>query len=288
MTRRRSIILCMTFAGRAAFALDAIVVENGVRADADALPAPVVYWSETRTLPRPVRLHFVLADLASPRIEAAVAVSNDPDGDGPASAVLRNPLEFASEQHFVAAINANAFMHLLDATEAEKKRGWYAGKPVRLFGLAADDGTLRHTHDDRRVPIWFGEDGRARVGKPGETNIVRHAAADWEGPILRDGNITAPDNPALLPRALAGTNADGTRLLMVVIEGRQKGYSEGMTLEECGALMLDRGCASAVNFDGGGSAVMLVATNGALRAVGHPPGRWLRPVPVMLGIRHTE
>ena len=260
------------------------VVNAPLHLDA-SLPAPVVYWEEVRQEPRPLHLHFLLADLADPDIEAAVEVTADPDGEGPATATLRQPLEIARERGFFAAVNANAFMHLLDATEDERKKGWYDGKPVRLFGLAVEDGLPRNPHDERRIPLWFDAKGRARVGSPDAEETPRQAAADWEGPILRDGTVVADESPALHPRTLAGTNSEGSRLLLVVAEGRQTGYSEGLTMREAGALMRERGCDDAVNFDGGGSATMLIATNGILGAVGNPPGRWLRPLPVMLGIR---
>ncbi len=251
----------------------------------DTMPAPVVYWEEVRASPRPLRLHFMLVDLAYPKIEAAVAVSDDPDGGGPAVATLRRPIEFAKEKNFFAAVNANAFMHLLDATEEEKKRGWYIGKHVRLFGLAVDDGVLRNNHDDRRRPIWFDGSGLARVGKPEEEASPSQAVADWEGPILVDGGVVEDGKVNKHPRTIAGTDAKGERLLLVVAEGRKEGYSEGLTLKECGELMLERGCTEAVNFDGGGSSVMLVTTNGVMSAVGSPQGRYLRPLPVMIGIR---
>ena len=260
------------------------VVNAPLHLDA-SLPAPVVYWEEARQEPRPLHLHFLLADLADPDIEAAVEVTADPDGEGPAAATLRQPLEIARDRGFFAAVNANAFMHLLDTTEAERKKGWYDGKPVRLFGLAVEDGLPRNSHDERRIPLWFDAKGRARVGSPDAEETPRQAAADWEGPILRDGTVVADESPALHPRTLAGTNSEGSRLLLVVAEGRQTGYSEGLTMREAGALMRERGCADAINFDGGGSATMLIATNGILGAVGNPPGRWLRPLPVMLGIR---
>ena len=276
---------CISASGGKAEAAKEVVFVNGPLKLGDAMPAPVVYWEEVRTEPRPLRLHFMLVDLASPKVEAAVAVSDDPDGDGPAVAMLRRPIEFAKENDFFAAVNANAFMPLLDATEEENKRVWYVHKHVRPFGLPVDDGEQRNGHDDRRRPIWFDGGGLARVGKPEDGADPEQAAADWEGPILVTGGVVDDGNTNKHPRTLAGTDAKGERLLLVVAEGRKKGYSEGLTLKECGGLMLESGCTEAVNFDGGGSSVMLVTTNGVMSAVGSPQGRYLRPLPVMIGIR---
>lgn len=266
------------------FAEGVTVVSEPLRFAAP-LSAPAVYWKEVRSTPRPLRLHFLLVDLASPELEVAVAVADDPDGEGPAMATLRKPIEFAKERDFFAAINANAFMHLLHATEEEKKKGWYTGKPVRLFGLTIEDGELRNRHDVRRVPLWINDTGTVRIGPPRTADEPKYAVADWDGPILHDGVVVENSNAARHPRTVAGTDKTGNRLLMLVAEGRKETYSEGLTLQECGEIMQAYGCTDAINFDGGGSSVMLITTNGVLSAVGHPQGRYLRPLPVLLGVR---
>lgn len=61
------------------------------------------------------------------------------------------------------------------------------------------------------------------------------------------------------PRTLIGVNADTTRMYLVVVDGRQSGYSAGMTLWECQDFMQGvLGAYQALNFDGGGSSTMVV------------------------------
>ena len=43
---------------------------------------------------------------------------------------------------------------------------------------------------------------------------------------------------------------------MVTVDGRQPGYSVGVTLAEMGRLMVSLGATDALNLDGGGSTVM--------------------------------
>lgn len=59
------------------------------------------------------------------------------------------------------------------------------------------------------------------------------------------------------PRTAVGITAD-RKLLMVVVDGRQSGYSVGMSLRELAQLMADLGAVEAVNLDGGGSSAMFV------------------------------
>lgn len=60
------------------------------------------------------------------------------------------------------------------------------------------------------------------------------------------------------PRTAAGIASDGTRLLLVTVDGRQKPRSDGMTLRELANLMLALGARDAINLDGGGSTTMVV------------------------------
>jgi exopolysaccharide biosynthesis protein len=67
------------------------------------------------------------------------------------------------------------------------------------------------------------------------------------------------------PRTMAGIDRDG-RLLLVTVDGRQPGTSEGVTIEEGARLMRQLGAVDAMNLDGGGSSAM--AVDGML--VNHP------------------
>jgi len=88
------------------------------------------------------------------------------------------------------------------------------------------------------------------------------------GPKLVDNGIldvgkTEPYNlaghiNARHPRSAVGFNTTNNRLYFVVVDGRQKGWSAGMSCTELGKLMLDLGCHYALNYDGGGSSGMVV------------------------------
>ena len=59
------------------------------------------------------------------------------------------------------------------------------------------------------------------------------------------------------PRTAVGITADG-KMLLVVVDGRQPGYSVGMTLGELAEYMNQLGARHAFNLDGGGSSAMFV------------------------------
>lgn len=59
------------------------------------------------------------------------------------------------------------------------------------------------------------------------------------------------------PRTMAGIDGRG-RLLLVTVDGRQPGVSEGFTLGEAARFMRSLGAKQALNLDGGGSSAMVV------------------------------
>jgi exopolysaccharide biosynthesis protein len=90
------------------------------------------------------------------------------------------------------------------------------------------------------------------------------------------------------PRTAAGIARDGKRLILVVVDGRQKGYSDGMTLRETANLLLALGARDAINLDGGGSSTLVYAdpaARGGLRVADRPSDpTGERPVGDALGI----
>lgn len=60
------------------------------------------------------------------------------------------------------------------------------------------------------------------------------------------------------PRTAVGFNADSTVVYFVTVDGRQPGFSAGMSLYELADFMISFGISHAVNLDGGGSTTMTV------------------------------
>ncbi|NJN35980.1 MAG: phosphodiester glycosidase family protein [Nitrospiraceae bacterium] len=78
------------------------------------------------------------------------------------------------------------------------------------------------------------------------------------GTLLIDDGVnlgaTARVAPLVLhPRTALGVDATGTRLTLVVIDGRQPDWSVGINLPDLAQLLIDHGVHDAINLDGGGS-----------------------------------
>jgi hypothetical protein len=95
------------------------------------------------------------------------------------------------------------------------------------------------------------------------------------------------------PRTAVGIARGGKRLILVVVDGRQKPYSDGMTLRELATLMRALGARDAINLDGGGSSTLVYADSAmadSLRVANRPSdASGERPVGNALAIvRHCD
>jgi len=75
--------------------------------------------------------------------------------------------------------------------------------------------------------------------------------------MITDSALWQHSKEGAAPRTALGMTADG-RMITYVVDGRQSGYSIGLTQVELANEMLARGCVWAVNLDGGGSSAVSV------------------------------
>ena len=101
------------------------------------------------------------------------------------------------------------------------------------------------------------------------------------------GEILPGEGGDLHPRSALGLDPTGRWLTWLVVDGRQKGDSEGVSERELAGLMQEVGCREAFNLDGGGSSILLLGRPDERLEILNRPSDTLgpRPVPVMLGIR---
>jgi hypothetical protein len=99
-------------------------------------------------------------------------------------------------------------------------------------------------------------------------------------PVLLRDSVPAADldsaggaafGPVRHPRTAVGIAAGGRRVLLVVVDGRQRPYSDGMTLRELAGVLMQLGVPTALNLDGGGSTTMVApGPDGTLRIANRP------------------
>ena len=138
----------------------------------------------------------------------------------------------------------------------------------RDSGLLIRNGeAYRSSHSWNDICVLFA-DGSMEIYENGayeeEQLMARGVMQVWSfGPSLLDaqGQVMPYYETSLAvsfpnPRSAIGYYEPG-HYCFVVVDGRQEGYSNGMTINQLAQVFRELGCTSAYNLDGGGSAVMV-------------------------------
>lgn len=134
------------------------------------------------------------------------------------------------------------------------------GKKDRvLIGTGSAAGKLKNLRKGKRITIAQQIAG----GRP-------TLAISGDRPLLVNGVRTVINNTIAHPRTAVGIDADGRKLLILVVDGRSA-YSRGYTMVELADVMTALGAENAINFDGGGSSAMYTRNaTGAMGIVNEP------------------
>lgn len=132
----------------------------------------------------------------------------------------------------------------------------------------------------------IGKDGTPRIGdvRPLEETAYAH---DGFLIIARGGKDIAPaSETSVHPRTAFGLSADKKFLYLLVVDGRQPGYSIGADMHDLCRMFFAAGAADAVNMDGGGSTSLVYRDPVTKRPVmvNHHAGNAKRPVAANFGI----
>ncbi len=152
----------------------------------------------------------------------------------------------AEESNAVLAVNASGFYD----------PGGH-GNGGTVHGLLISDGEkLSDWSWGTNKVIGFDEDDTLYVGTYKEENDLRDAV-EFKPMLVYDG-IKAVEGSAgwgISPRSAIGQTKDG-QVLLLVVDGRQPGYSIGCTMGDLADIMLRYDAYQACNLDGGSSSIM--------------------------------
>jgi hypothetical protein len=173
------------------------------------------------------------------------------------------------------AVNANFFSNVA-ATPG----------PEDLIGLAVSDGSVVSPQafgsNDAAASLLLSKTNQATIFPAGTIPVdltdVFNAVSGNQ--IVTNGvntsSITptgAPHDPfGLDPRTGVGVSQNGQYLYLIAIDGRQPGYSIGITTSTEANLMLDLGIYNGLNLDGGGSTALVESSSSGARLIDRPSG----------------
>ena len=207
-----------------------------------------------RSVSGSLNLHVLKVDLCEPGISVRATMSSER---------RKTVSAFGRSVGAVAAVNADFF-------------AWATYKPS---GLAYGNG--QRWADTKNVgfesSIAFGPN-RAEVLNPQQAvnpdawvmELVSSRPMILAGGVVQHGfdahicagSVNAQGDCTRDPRTGIGLSQDRRTLVLAVVDGRQSGFSNGMTTAELAAAMKAEGAWDAVNMDSGGSAQMWVAGPG--------------------------
>lgn len=256
-------------------------------------PSPIAYQHIVRRDPN-FSIHVVTIDLTDPRVKVAVAAAGeDPDGDGPWLTTLLPTSEIAEREQFDVAVNGDFFLAKSTRDIEGKNTGYVRGKPSKPVGPAVTHGREWARTTTTRPAFAIAERNAPSIitlptSAPAPVSVLELIGGN---PILLQGGQKLADTSlfatARHPRTAVGFNAARTRLVLLVVDGRQPNLSIGMTLSELADEMRSAGCNEALNLDGGGSTTLVLRNpaTGQERIINSPSDTHERSVVDILGIK---
>ncbi len=244
----------------------------------------VEYRREVQTDPRPAVIHVVLVDLVAPGIGLTVTMPEERPIKG-RRLLARTVSGFLTDVNAQLAVNANYFIPF------HSRWPWdfypEEGDPVDVVGVAASQGDQFGKKRWHGATLYISGENRPTFGKP-EGEVFN--AVSGKQFLLKGGKPTRLQNSEP-PNPVLGVGLDRERktLVLVMADGRQPLYSEGLTLPELAEALRRHGAHTAVQLDGGGSTTLAVqGTDGKPKVLNSPihtriPGRQ-RPVANHLGV----
>ncbi|MGL5058730.1 MAG: phosphodiester glycosidase family protein [Microcoleus sp.] len=231
----------------------------------------ITYQREFRSTPRPAAIHIVTVDLTAPGLGIFVT----PGAPTPdlTETNARTVSEFLQEFKLQVAVNANFFYTCIE--EAPWHYYPRTGDRVNNVGHAISKGKVYSEADGDFPALCFDAKNRAAIvengtcpqgtvyGIAGDTVLVKNgkplAQKQWE--IEKD---------KAYPRAAAAIDKTGKKLWLILADGKQRLYSEGLKLSEITEISMRLGADTVLNLDGGGSVTLAVASPSGAKVLNAP------------------
>jgi hypothetical protein len=264
-------VSCATFSGGS---------DDPVRSQEELFKG-VTYIKEIRSKPRDMVIHIVKINVSQGNIKPIVTPPDNPKSDQPYNA--RTTSDFAEKFDVQLAVNGSGF------------RPWYdykliyyphSGDKVSPLGTTISKEFSFNAVEDEELPLlMFGGTRPVEIGYI--ASKAKYAVAGTRMLVENGELVDGLDNHELDPRTTAGVDKKGHTLIFVIVDGRQSGYSKGITLKEIAQILIENGAERALELDGGGSSTLVVNKDGSPTVLNSPIHRGIpgteRPVANHIG-----
>ncbi|MEC4984395.1 MAG: phosphodiester glycosidase family protein [Oscillatoria sp. PMC 1068.18] len=216
------------------------------------------YQRKTRSQPRPIMLHIVSIDLNAPGVKLFVT-PGDPNNQE-MDIKARTTSEFLEEYNLQLAINGSFFHPFI----VHNPWNYYprSGDFVKVNGQAISEGKIYSEASAGWYVFCVSEANQATIeGTKCPENTQQ--ALTGSTILVKDSQVVKiSDNSPIantpVPRTAVAIDKTGKKLWLIIIDGRQPFYSDGVTLTELAEIIVDLGADRGLNLDGGGSTTLVV------------------------------
>jgi GH25 family lysozyme M1 (1,4-beta-N-acetylmuramidase) len=223
----------------------------------------VTFLQKNLTTPRKNRVYVMAVDLLTVGLEFLVTPSKLSGG----ILCTRTTSKFLEEFSMNFAINGDGFSYL-DASVSPAATCPNGGDPVKANGFAASRGTIYSPNKTIQPTVYISSTNQVAITAPNK--IFNAVSGDR---VVVQNGVTVKNLAAQTPnpRTAIGLNKSRRWLIFMVVDGRQTGYSEGVTFPELADLLISYGVYTGVNMDGGGSSTMVIkGVDGKARVLNSP------------------
>lgn len=248
----------------------------------------VVYERICLKDPRPIVAHIVAIDLQKSKARFLTTPPEPNQPEMPYKALYAS--EFLKKHKLQLAINGDFFKPFWSRGPWD----YYPKHGDRVYsrGLSIYQGKVVTPAVSNRPSLYISKEAEPSFDQPiGQP----YYAISGEAIYLRDSKwaLKMPDKSKwrgfIFPRTSIGLSKDRKTLFLIVIDGRQPGYSEGATVREMGELIAEHGVDTALDLDGGGSETLVMeGKDGEPELLNCPIDNWIpnreRPVANQLGV----
>jgi hypothetical protein len=227
----------------------------------------VDYQRYSRQTPRPLMFHVVTIDLTAPGIGfLATPQGIDPGGK---ETVADTVPGFLQKHGVQVAINASYFYPMYVHTPFD-----YAprvGEGVNIVGLTISNGDRYSPVEPDWAALCIVSPQSITISEKGDCGPNTAQAVAGDRYFLKNARmVSEADSNEYFPRTVVALDKAHRKMWLVIVDGRQKGYSEGVTLAELATELIALGAYEAINLDGGGSTAIAVQAKSAVSVLNSP------------------
>ncbi len=219
----------------------------------------ITYIRDVRHTPRPIIIHVVTVDLTNPHIRFLVTPREKSEGG---EIGVSTTSQFLAKFKLQLAVNGSFFypFHPLFSVDFWNAYPAHRGDPVNVLGFASSRSQIYSQANKNFKTLYISANNQVRFEKPIGRPIYN--AISGQELLIKEGKLQNPFTGAFgdipYPRTALALNKAAKTFMIFVVDGKQKNYSEGVTLLELAEIVQTYGANTALNMDGGGSVALVM------------------------------